>query len=166
MEFRAVTPADDSFLYALYSDARRDEVTAWGWDASQADAFLRMQWSAQNQSYAMHYPDAVHLIIVFEGQDTGRVVIHYGIESIRLVDIAVMSRHRNRGIGVAVMRHLQREAELAELPVHLSVTSGNPAKRLYERLGFECVNADASDLYIAMRWEPGHKMNRKKGAIE
>ena len=50
--------------------------------------------------------------------------------------IAVLPAHRGLGIGTTLLRHLIEEARGVYPGMVLSVRSGNPAARLYERLGF------------------------------
>ncbi|MDQ1592717.1 MAG: hypothetical protein QOG71_3344 [Pyrinomonadaceae bacterium] len=51
--------------------------------------------------------------------------------------IAVLPEHRGRGVGTALLERLLEAARSVYASVSLSVSSGNPAARLYERMGFE-----------------------------
>lgn len=55
-----------------------------------------------------------------------------------LFAIIVDENYRGRGVGTKIFEHLKREAkEKFSLEIlHLEVYQGNPAKSLYERLGF------------------------------
>jgi Acetyltransferases len=144
-------PEDDSFLFDVYADTRREEMEAWGWPAGETEAFLRMQFELQTRSYAMQFPDAVTQVIIHDGNRIGRVIASRN-NSIHLIDISLLTAYRNRGIGTAVMAILQQEAAAVGLPVKLSVLEHNPAKRLYERLGFEVIGRAVP--YISMSWQP------------
>jgi len=50
--------------------------------------------------------------------------------------LAVKVDYQGRGIGTAVIEELNRQAGECGLPLTLSVLKGNPAKALYDRLGF------------------------------
>jgi ribosomal protein S18 acetylase RimI-like enzyme len=50
--------------------------------------------------------------------------------------IALLPEFRGRGIGTQLLQHLLARADERYPRVCLSVTLGNPAARLYERLGF------------------------------
>ncbi len=56
-----------------------------------------------------------------------------------LFAIIVDENHRNLGIGKALIEFLEKEAckKLDITLLHLEVYEGNPARRLYERLGFK-----------------------------
>lgn len=48
---------------------------------------------------------------------------------------------QNRGIGTAVVQRILKEAAAVSKPVRLRVLVSNPAKKLYERLGFVVTEA-------------------------
>jgi ribosomal protein S18 acetylase RimI-like enzyme len=56
---------------------------------------------------------------------------------------------RGRGIGTALMNSLIARADAVDKPVTLHVEPWNPAKNLYERLGFETV--ELRGIYEFMR---------------
>jgi len=53
--------------------------------------------------------------------------------------ICVLPEHQNRGIGTEVIRSIVAEAETQKMPLYLSVLKVNPARQLYERLGFRVI---------------------------
>ena len=64
-----------------------------------------------------------------------------------------MPDHRNTGIGTSLLTELLAEAERAKKPVRIHVEQFNPARRLYDRLGFSQI-ADRG-VYLLLEWEPG-----------
>ena len=149
---RPEDPRDEAFLYRLYASARAEEIAAWGWDKAQQEAFLKMQFNGQRQSYGWQYPEAERLIILRDEQPAGRMIVHRSDEELLLVDIALLPEHRNLGIGAMLIGSLLDEASLARKPVRLSVERSNPAKRLYERLGFALVGDTGTHFH--MEWRP------------
>jgi ribosomal protein S18 acetylase RimI-like enzyme len=133
---RPVEAGDQQFLFEVYAGTRRAELDAWGWDAAQQDAFLKMQFMAQHNAYDMQYTEADHSLILLDDQPIGRLLVARSSEWIHLVDIALLPAHRNRGIGAQLIKDLLDEAATAGLPVRLQVLKNNPAAELYERLGF------------------------------
>jgi ribosomal protein S18 acetylase RimI-like enzyme len=77
---------------------------------------------------------------------------------LHLIDIAVLGEHRNQGIGAALIRELQGECEMQGLTLRLQVLRGNPAIRLYQRLGF--VQSGADPMYLQMEWVPAQRPER------
>jgi ribosomal protein S18 acetylase RimI-like enzyme len=53
--------------------------------------------------------------------------------------IAVLPDHIGQGIGTRLMKHLLDVARMVYPAVMLSVRQNNPARHLYERMGFEVV---------------------------
>jgi ribosomal protein S18 acetylase RimI-like enzyme len=154
VNLRPAQPEDEPFLFRVYAGTRADEMAAWGWDAAQQEAFLRMQFNAQSMAYRAQYPDADHRIIIYGNQPVGRILIDRSGQGILLIDIALLAECRNTGIGSALIRDLQREATQAGAPVRLHVLKTNPAAvRLYERLGFSITDDDG--IYLEMKWLPG-----------
>ena len=71
------------------------------------------------------------------------------------VSIAVDARSRGRGIGEALLREVCRAARVRGVDaVSLSVELDNPARRLYEKLGFVPVAGDA-------RRDPGESLTMR-----
>ncbi len=77
----------------------------------------------------------------------------------RLVDIAILPEWRNRGVGTAFLRELIAESEYTGRPLKLQVAKGNPAARLYERLGFSKVSED--QVYIQMEQNPDLRIDER-----
>jgi len=149
---RPVTPSDNDLLFEIYAGTRRDEVSAWGWDLAQQDAFLRMQFTAQRGAYEMEYANSSHDMILEDGEPIGRLLVARTCEDIRLVDIALLPAMRGGGIGTGLISNLLDEGDSKGLPVRLAVMRGNPAALLYERLGF--VTTEEGGLHIQMERRP------------
>ncbi|OXI65607.1 GNAT family N-acetyltransferase [Burkholderia sp. AU28863] len=64
--------------------------------------------------------------------------------------IQILPARPGHGIGEAVLHALLTDAARMHVPVSLSVLHGNPARRLYERLGFRVVSA--TDTSANMIW--------------
>ena len=58
--------------------------------------------------------------------------------------IEILPEYQNRGVGSAVIRDVLAQAQAEGLPVGLQVLKVNPARRLYERLGFNVVGETAT----------------------
>lgn len=57
----------------------------------------------------------------------------------KLLQLQLLPEHQGNGIGTQVVQSVLCQAKLAHDPVVLTVLRSNPAKRLYERLGFRVV---------------------------
>jgi ribosomal protein S18 acetylase RimI-like enzyme len=149
---RAYVVEDEAFLQHVYASTRAEELARIGWDTTQQQAFLQMQYQAQRRSYLAQFPVAEHCIIQRADADVGRLIVDRSGDVIRLIDISLLPEHRNAGLGSGLLRDLQAEAVRAGKPVGLHVDRANRARRLYQRLGF-AKTADG-DIYIEMAWRP------------
>ncbi|QSQ21048.1 GNAT family N-acetyltransferase [Pyxidicoccus parkwayensis] len=154
---RPVSASDEAFLFTLYASTREAEVAMWGLPPAQRDAFLRMQWMAQGRDWATRYAGADHRVVLVEDTPAGRLLVARGETEWRLVDISLLPAHQRTGVGTRLLRELLDEAAKAHVPLRLRVLHGNPARALYERLGFrlEPVQGADGDPYLAMEWLPG-----------
>jgi ribosomal protein S18 acetylase RimI-like enzyme len=155
---RHATPEDTQFLASLYSDTRREEVSAWGWPPVQQELFLRMQFEAQCRSYRAVFPDAEDHIICIDRSAIGRMLVTQDQSGKHLVDIALLSEYRNRGIGTGLLRQLLYECESNGHTLSLQALHMNRAIRLYRRLGF--VQSNADPMYAHLRWFPAGPVER------
>lgn len=150
---REVEPTQDApFLYSLYVSTRRHEVQSWGWADAQVTEFLGMQWKLQQRSYQAQYPNANDLLVICNNVPAGRCLLQETASGLHLIDFALLTEFRNRGLGARVLRLLQRHATELQAPLELSVALHNPAQRLYHRHGF--TETSRSDTHITMRWLP------------
>ena len=69
--------------------------------------------------------------------------VPYGDEEAPKVSVGVKPNARGQGVGAKLMRALIGEAARRGLGLNLSVRSENPARRLYERLGFRDIPGSA-----------------------
>lgn len=148
LSHRPASAEDAAFQFEVYASTRAEELAGLGWSAAQQEAFLRMQYSMRRQSYEMSSPDARHSILLSAGVPAGTAIVWRAPAEIQLVDIAFLPEFRNRGLGTRFLEGLIGEARRSALPLRLSVLRGNPATRLYERMGF--VARSTSSMYIEM----------------
>ena len=147
-----MVPADDAFLCRVYASTRADELALTDWDDAEKAAFVRMQFDAQRAHYAEHYTGTSHHVIEVGGEPAGRLYVARWTEEIRIVDIALLPQFRRRGVGGDLLRRLLAEGAAAGKRVSIHVEKFNPARRLYERLGF--VPAADRGVYELMVREP------------
>ncbi len=149
---RPATPDDREALVAIYRSTREEELALTGWDDSQKAAFIEMQFTAQDRSYRDANPDGRFLVILVDGEPVGRLYVARLADELRVVDLAILPSHRGLGIGSALLADVIAEAQAAGLPIRLHVEPWNPARRLYERLGF--VTIDIRGFYEFMERPP------------
>jgi ribosomal protein S18 acetylase RimI-like enzyme len=126
---RAATHRDAAFIYGLRVAGLREYVAqTWGWD----DA-------VQAARFRAHFDPARYQVIVADGLNVGALAVEWRAGEVFLADIEVVPAWRGRGLGTAIVGAVLAEARRRRLPAALQVLKGNPARRLYERLGFRIV---------------------------
>jgi ribosomal protein S18 acetylase RimI-like enzyme len=154
---RPSTLDDEQFLYRLYASTREDELAVVPWSESEKETFLTTQFNAQHTFYHQQFNEAEFLIIEQDNEPIGRLYLDRRDDEIRIVDIALLPSHRNRGIGTKYLETILEEGQGAGLPVRIHVERNNTALRLYERLGFQKVTENG--VYFLMeKWpnkDPG-----------
>jgi len=80
---------------------------------------------------------------IIELADTaiGIQVVEREHDCIRLVQLFIRPEYQRRGIGSRLIERLLAEARSARLPMRLRVLRVNPAFALYQRMGFNVVEA-------------------------
>ncbi|MCR8631205.1 GNAT family N-acetyltransferase [Paenibacillus radicis (ex Xue et al. 2023)] len=152
LSFVAVVPEDESFLFELYASTRYEELTGWGWDASEKESFLQMQFEFQRRMFHTQHPDAVISIVCADRCRVGRVVVADRADAIYVIDLSLFPQYQNQSIGTTYLLMLQSEARACGKPIRLNVQAANRALRLYLRLGFRII--EEQGVYHTMEWSP------------
>jgi ribosomal protein S18 acetylase RimI-like enzyme len=109
----------------------------FGWDeAHQIEKFAR-QWNV----------DEVRLITVGD-EDAGWLQTAAVGDAVFLKQIYLDRPFQRQGIGTRVMQIVMEEARREGKAVTLGVVKINPARRLYERLGFRTMREDEYKFYM------------------
>jgi ribosomal protein S18 acetylase RimI-like enzyme len=150
---RPVSDADRAFLVELYASTREQELAQVAWDDGTKRAFVEHQFTAQDAHYRANYPGATLDVIELDGIPAGRLYVHRGESDIRIMDIALAPSFRGRGIGTSLLRGLMEEADASGRKLSIHVEMNNPARSLYDRLGFR--PAGEHGVYVLMERPPG-----------
>ena len=138
---RPAQPQDFAFCERVYFDEMGWIIEAMKLDpARHRDGFTR-QWQC-----------AEVRIITTESGDVGWLQTTPGDDAIFLGQLYLEGRCQRQGIGSRVMRLLIEEAASTGKAIALAVVKINPARRLYERLGFRVTHEAQHKLY--MRRDP------------
>lgn len=148
--FRPVNAEDEPFLVEVYGSTRADELALTNWDQPLRDAFVKMQFSSQQSHYQEHYPGGEHYVILVDSHEAGRLYVAEIEKEVRIMDITMLPRHRNGGIGTPIIRELMAEAAALGKPLRIYVESFNPSLRFFEGLGF--VKVEEHGYSYLMEW--------------
>ena len=140
---RPAQAADLAFCRRITHDTMRWIVERlWGWDEAQQVKKFAQKWNV----------DEVRIITVAT-EDAGWLQTAPVEDAVFLKQIYLDRPFQRQGIGTRVMQIVIDEAQRDGKAVTLGVVKINPARHLYERLGFRTSHEDEYKFY--MRREPG-----------
>lgn len=135
---------DREFLFQLRRTALGAylEQTYGPWDEAAERARF------EERTRTSHYR-----IVEVDGVAAGCLGVAPGAEAHALHRVFLLPAFQRRGIGTALVALVVEEARTAGVPVRLRVLRVNPARRLYERLGFAVTGS--SDTHVLMEHPAG-----------
>lgn len=151
---RAITPADDAFVFGVFAATRADPFRQAGLPETMIEQLLDQQFRAQRSHYHARFPGARFDIVLCAGQPIGYLYTQRGPDRFVLIDVALLPARRAQGIGALLVTELISEASTAGMPVEAHVGKGARAWNLWHRLGFEVVGDDG--VYLALQRPPPH----------
>ncbi|MGI8555991.1 MAG: GNAT family N-acetyltransferase [Pyrinomonadaceae bacterium] len=142
IKLRVATPEDYDFLYALHCTTMRDYIEeTWGWDEV---------W--QQNHFKQHFQPEANQIILLNGCEVGRIEMGCNENGVRIGNIQILPANQSKGVGSHVILNIVRQAQQQKQPVTLQVLKVNPARRLYERLGFVVEGEDDAHFKMKRAW--------------
>ena len=146
---RPATPDDSDILYLIHRAAMGEYLEqAFGPWTEEFDREQHEQWLSAGRARVILVGDEIAGVLDVEWQADVAVLYRIGIDP----------TFQGRGLGTAIVRDLLRECGERQLPARLHVFPHNPARRLYQRLGFREVGSDSAS--IVMRWDPPGRQPR------
>jgi ribosomal protein S18 acetylase RimI-like enzyme len=129
---RPAGPKDCEFLYALRKRTMAEFVEQYpDWTEAHREAFY------------MDFDPAIHSIIVVDGRDAGAMAVRRTDREFYFANLHLLPDFQGRWLGTWIFRDLMAEADTRGVPIRFHVMKNNPARRLYERLGFSiCAETD------------------------
>ncbi|WP_121255982.1 GNAT family N-acetyltransferase [Nocardioides ferulae] len=150
VSLRPTTDTDRPFLLEVYAATRAEELDQVVWAPGAREAFLRMQFEAQDVQYRQHNPHGAFDVVEVDGVPAGRLYVDRRPTDVRIVDIALLPAYRGTGVGSHLLRLLQAEAAASGRSLSIHVEIHNRAAGLYSRLGFVVVAEHG--VYRRMEW--------------
>lgn len=131
LEFREANVEDFDFLIHLRAKTMLEHLSNLDIAIDEAGMMERVKYKFDHSK-----------IVMVNGMDAGLLKLDKTNRPWNLIQIQVLPQFQGRGIGEQIIKRVLSEAELQKIDVKLSVLKGNPAKKLYERLGFSVVRED------------------------
>jgi ribosomal protein S18 acetylase RimI-like enzyme len=122
---RPATEQDVPFLLALRHQSMDQHLAASGASASEADHLSRL----------MYRFDCAE-VLLRNGVPVGLLKVARDPPEWKIIQIQFMPELQGKGLGALLLHQVIAEAKAANVVLVLSVLKANPAKGLYERLGF------------------------------
>jgi ribosomal protein S18 acetylase RimI-like enzyme len=137
-ELRPAQPENLNFIRMLHRMTMRNSVEPiWGWDEAEQAALLEQR-----------YDPRVTSIVIVDKQQIGSVSIVNGDGYVFLNSIMLMPQHQRQGLGTCIIGSIIERARARSRSVRLTVLRTNPARVLYERLGFRIHDQDANRYHL------------------
>jgi ribosomal protein S18 acetylase RimI-like enzyme len=137
IDLRAARPDDFDFCARLYFSGMADIIRQLKLDMATQTANLRERWNVSEIR-----------IITCDEADIGGIQSSIQDDALYLEQIFIDAAFQRRGIGTEIIYRLIARAEQAGRPVTLGVVKTNPARHLYERLGFCIISEDDRKFYM------------------
>ncbi len=155
IRLRKVNDNDHAVLLEIYASTRAEEMKQIPqWTELMKKEFLKQQFTAQHIHYQNNYPGADFWILERNKKPIGRLYVceYYENKTLRIIDITLLPAYRDKTYGSGILKDLIKKAEEYGLPLSIHVESFNPARRLYERLGFRKIS-ETNGVYHLMEWK-------------
>jgi GNAT superfamily N-acetyltransferase len=137
---RPARAEDDEFLFTTRRDGFRRYVELnKPWDDDYQRAVAKADFAA-----------APVEIIERDGVAIGYQIVERKADHWWLDEIVLIASERDRGIGADLVRAIMAAARAAGLPLRLNCLRANPARHLYDRLGFRVIAEE--DIRVRMEW--------------
>lgn len=136
---RAATPADRAFVERVYFETQRWLIEKlFGW---RGDAVERAKFDEFYDEQQTH-------IVQDGGRDVGWLTVLREPDRIEIDSLYIAPEQQNGGLGTFLLQQLIAESEESQKSLTLSTAKINPARRLYERLGFVAVGESEFKVYM------------------
>jgi GNAT superfamily N-acetyltransferase len=143
LTLRRAAADDAEFAFRVLKETMRDYVVAtWGtwWeDESRRETIEQVRLGKTK-------------IVELDGTPIGIQLVERAKTHIQFVQLYIVKEFQPRGFGTQLLERLFAEARESNLPIRLRVLAVNPAKALYERLGFVVMERTPERYF--MEWVP------------
>lgn len=140
IERQLSTQDDIPFLLSLRRETMDVHLAASGASTTDESHLARV----------MHHFDCAE-VLVSNGDRVGLFKVLRSGREWEILQIQLHSRLQGQGLGRSLLEELMAEAAVAGVDIKLDVLKANPARRLYERLGFTRIAEDVHEFRMVFR---------------
>lgn len=132
---RNAVEADRAFIFNTYAQTLRTHVEwAWGWDDAQQEQRFWQQFELLG----------FQMVLTAPNQAVGAMYVEQLADRHHIRTVFLQTNWQGHGWGSELISGAICQAHACNKPVTLRVIKTNPAKRLYERLGFKAIHEDSA----------------------
>lgn len=138
--------SDEADLFEIHRAVFRSHIEQiWGWNED---------W--QRNNFATERASSTTSVIRIDARIVGYLQCRDEGNRIYVRNIALLPEFQGQGIGTALVKELQAMAAARDVPLELGVFRTNaPARRFYERLGFE--RTRDTETHTEMSWKRSNR---------
>lgn len=138
INFRPATPDDLLFARDLYLESSRWLIEHYfGWDERR-----------EHEKFPNQFDAARSQIILIDDQDSGWLQTEETDANIEVGSLYIVKDLRGQGLGTRILSGIMNDAAATGKTVTLSTAKINPAKALYERLGFRIIREEERKFFF------------------
>ena len=143
LSLRPASAHDADLVYGIKHEAYADyAIKAYG------------SWEEEPQrGYILRNLRFTRLILV-DGAVVGWIAADTGASAVDIADVQILPVHQRRGYGTEAIGIVLREAFAAGKAVTLGVLKNNPARSLYDRIGFTVIGATQTHFLMRLPSQP------------
>jgi GNAT superfamily N-acetyltransferase len=139
---RPAVASDRAFVEAVYFETQRWIIERlFGWRGDEVE----------QAKFEENYSERESDIVVLDGADVGWLSVRRDANGMDIDAIYLLPATQKRGIGTTLMREVIQEARASGLPLTVSTAKINPARSLYERLGFVATHESEFKVFMELR---------------
>ena len=137
IELKKINDSDLNFLINLRNLTMFDQLKKAGIKLSEQENLLRVKSYFENT-----------FIILLSDTKVGMIKYIETYSRLEIIQFQILPSFQRKGIGMAVINQLCSYTGYSGKELKLKVLKGNPAKCLYEKIGFKIVGSDEHEFHM------------------
>ncbi|MEL6460849.1 MAG: GNAT family N-acetyltransferase [Cyanobacteria bacterium J06621_15] len=113
--------------------------------------YVELHYSWNPDLFKQNYASQNYQVIELDSQIIGFLKIMLSKANVYLGEIQITKKFQNLGIGTKIIKKIIKEAQLNRQRLWLRVIRGNPAEKLYRRLGFTTFASDSTHIKLEIK---------------
>jgi ribosomal protein S18 acetylase RimI-like enzyme len=155
ISLKPAEPEHEEFLFRVFKETRPDLMYIYNISKDEGDKIIHQQFIIEQQQLMNMYPNAEFKVIIFKEELIGRLYINYGQESQHIIELGILEKYREMGIGKKVMTNIIEEAVQEGKNITLKAAWYNSfAIFLFKKLGFELIKN--GEVFYDMQYKYDH----------